>query len=172
MNISEGIVAAAFSSVFAVGIALSIIDFRTHRLPNAIVLPSYLVGFVLLGSAALLAGDGERFVRSLSGMLLMFTAYFVLALPRRQGIGMGDVKLAGLLGLHLTWLGWGSLAVGFFGAFLLGGIVSGVLLVLRRANRASRIPFGPWMIAGAVIGALWGEVTTRSYLTLVGFTLY
>lgn len=171
MNISDGIVVAAFSCLAAVGIALTIIDFRSHRLPNAIVLPSYLVGLVLLGSSALFSGDGERFLRALMGLVLMFTVYFLLALPRRRGIGMGDVKLGGLLGMHLAWLGWGSLTVGFFSAFLLGGVLSAVLLVLRRADRTTRIPFGPWMIAGAAVGAFWGEIVAGSYLALVGFTL-
>lgn len=169
MNLSESIVVAAFAYAAVVGVTLAIIDFRTHRLPNRIVLPSYVVGVILFGIAALLAADGLRFVQALLGMVLMFTAYFAMALPRRAGIGMGDVKLAGLLGLHLGWLGWGSVAVGYFCAFLLGGIVSIALLIMRKANRTTRIPFGPWMILGAVIGALWGNTVTSSYVTLIGF---
>jgi len=170
MNLSESIVVAAFVYIAAIGLALSIIDFRTHRLPNRIVVPSCIVGVILLGSASLLTGDGARFVQALFGMLAMFGVYFLMALPRRQGIGMGDVKLAALLGLHLGWLGWGSVAVGFVSAFLIGGIIGLVLVALRRADRSSRIPFGPWMIAGAAIGAFWGETVARSYLALGGFT--
>jgi leader peptidase (prepilin peptidase)/N-methyltransferase len=171
MNLSECFALTAFGYVAAVGVALSIIDLRTHRLPNRIVLPSYGVGVVLLGSAALAAADGARFVQSVLGMLAMFVAYFLMALPRRQGIGMGDVKLAGVLGLHLGWLGWGSVAVGFFSAFLLGGVISVALLMMRRAGRSSRIPFGPWMIAGAAVGALWGNSVTAGYFSMIGLAL-
>jgi len=169
MNLSESVVACAFVYLAVVGVALSIIDFRTHRLPNLIVLPSYGVGIFSLGIAALLSGNATSFLRAIIGMVVLFTIYLVMALPQPRGIGMGDVKLAGLLGLYLAWLGWGSLAVGFFAAFLVGGVVSVGLLVFRRATRSTRIPFGPWMIVGAVAGALWGNRVASGYLELVGF---
>jgi leader peptidase (prepilin peptidase)/N-methyltransferase len=156
MNLSGGFDVAAFLYAGVVGIALSIIDFRTHRLPNKIVVPSYGVGALLFGCAAVASSDGLRFGQSLLGLLGMFGVYLLMALPPRQAIGMGDVKLAGLLGLHLGWLGWSSLVVGFLGAFVIGGIISVVLMALGRVGRTSRIPFGPWMIAGAGVGALWG----------------
>jgi len=156
MNLSGGFDVAAFIYAGAMGVALSFIDLRTHRLPNRIVVPSYGVGLILFGCAAVASSDGVRLGQSLLGMLGMFAVYLLMAVPPRQAIGMGDVKLAGLLGLHLGWLGWSSLAVGFIGAFLIGGIISVVLMTLGRVSRTSRIPFGPWMIAGAAIGALWG----------------
>ena len=157
MNLSGVLVIAAFSYIGVVGIALSIIDFRTHRLPNKIVAPSYGVGLILFGCAAVASSDALRFGQSLLGMLGMFAVYLLMALPARHAIGMGDVKLAGLLGLYLGWLGWSNLAVGFIGAFVIGGIISVVLMALGRVGRTSRIPFGPWMIAGSAVGALWGS---------------
>jgi leader peptidase (prepilin peptidase) / N-methyltransferase len=67
------------------------------------------------------------------------------------GMGFGDVKLAGLLGLYLGWLGWSSVWVGAFAGFLLGGLAGGGLLLAGRANRRTTIPFGPAMLAGALL---------------------
>ncbi len=78
------------------------------------------------------------------------------------------MKLAGVLGLYLGWAGWGQLAVGAFAAFLLGGVFSLVLIVVRRASRKSRIPFGPWMIVGAWVGILCGAELASWYLGLFG----
>jgi leader peptidase (prepilin peptidase)/N-methyltransferase len=66
-------------------------------------------------------------------------------------MGFGDVKLAGLLGLYLGWLGWGSLLIGAFAGFLCGGLVGVALLLARRAKRGTAIPFGPHMLAGALL---------------------
>ena len=83
------------------------------------------------------------------------------------GMGFGDVKLAGLLGLYLGWVGWGAVLIGAFAAFLLGGVFSIGLLVTRRATRGSGIPFGPWMIAGAAVGIAVGRPVWDAYLGLL-----
>jgi leader peptidase (prepilin peptidase)/N-methyltransferase len=83
-------------------------------------------------------------------------------------MGMGDVKLAGVLGLFLGWLGWSELLVGAFAAFLLGGVVALALLAARRVTRSSGIPFGPWMLAGAWSAVLAAHPLLFAYLHLVG----
>ena len=76
-------------------------------------------------------------------------------------MGMGDVKLSGVLGMGLAWLGWGELLVGAFLAFLLGAVVGLGLMLFRRAGRRSAIPFGPFMVGGALLGILVGpEIAT------------
>ncbi|MFJ4107676.1 prepilin peptidase [Oerskovia enterophila] len=139
----------------ALGSALAVIDVRTHRLPNALVLPAYPVLAVLLGAASLLGPDDGSPVRALAGGLVLYGAYFLLALAP-SGLGFGDVKLAGLLGAYLAWFGWSELVVGASAAFLLGGLAAVVLLATRRAGRRTLIPFGPFMLTGAALGALWG----------------
>ncbi len=79
-------------------------------------------------------------------------------------MGFGDVKLAGVLGAALGWLGWGPLVVGSFAAFLLGGVVGLALMVAQKADRRTGIPFGPWMIAGAFVGVAWGTPVWNTYL--------
>ncbi|MES1170037.1 MAG: prepilin peptidase, partial [Leifsonia sp.] len=91
----------------------------------------------------------------------------VLAVVRPGGMGLGDVKLAGVIGILLGWIGWEALAVGAIAAFLLGGVVGVGMLVAGRSRKAS-LAFGPWMLAGAWIGILAGEPIATSYLQLFG----
>lgn len=154
----------------AVSIALAMIDLDTRRLPDAIVLPSYAVAAALLVLGVLLPGGSAQWsdlLRGLAGGLVLFAVYVLLAVVKPGGMGMGDVKLSGLLGLYLGTIGWGAVVVGWFAAFLLGGLFSVVLLALRRAGRSSRIPFGPWMLAGAWVGAVGGQSVWSAYLGLM-----
>lgn len=157
----------AFLVVAAAAVALTLIDLDTHRLPDTIVLPLYPVGGLLLLAASWGEGDWAAIARAVIGGVALWLVYFLLAVAKPGGMGFGDVKLAGVLGAHLAWLGWGTFAVGAFGAFLLGGLFSVVLLVTGRASRTSGIPFGPWMVAGAALGFAAGEAIWRSYLGLL-----
>ena len=136
----------AYLYLAAVGIALALIDAAIQRLPNAIVLPSYLVGALLLVPAGL---DG--LLRGLVAMAVLWTFYFALSMVYPGGMGFGDVKLAGLLGLYLGWLGWSSVLVGTLAGCLLGGFAGVALVLTRRASAKTAIPFGPYMLAGALL---------------------
>ena len=138
----------AFLYLAAVAIALALIDVDVMRLPDSIVLPSYGVAAALLVPVSLLAGDLRDVLRGLIAAVLLYVFYFLLCFFR---LGGGDVKLAPLLGFYLGWLGWGAVAVGAFAGFLLGGVAGSMLLALRLASRKSRIPFGPYMLAGAFL---------------------
>ena len=124
----------AFLVLGAAGVALALIDVDVRRLPDAITLPLYPVLVVLLGLAAVLGADSGRPGRALLGGAVMFAVYFALCLAHPGGMGFGDVKLSGLLGLATAWLGWGALAVGLFAGFLLGG-VWGIALRAQRPRR-------------------------------------
>jgi leader peptidase (prepilin peptidase) / N-methyltransferase len=147
----------AFAWFAAVSSALVLIDLDTRRLPNVIVLPSYGVGLVLFGLACLFGADWSAMLRSVVGMVAMYLAYGLIRLIRPDGMGGGDVKLAGVAGLYLGWLGWGSLGVGWLAAFLLGGIFGIALILSGRAQRDTAVPFGPWLLAGAWVGILIGN---------------
>lgn len=150
---------------FAVmAVRLTVIDVRHHLLPNRIVFPSYAVAGVLLLAAAAVAGAAEPEgplpallavpVRVVAGAGLLWLFYFVLRVVYPPGMGFGDVKLAGVLGMYLGYLGWGHLFAGTFLAFLLGGLWSIALLAARRGTLKSAIPFGPFMLAGAAAAML------------------
>lgn len=80
----------------------------------------------------------------------------MLFLINPAGMGFGDVKLALTAGAVLGWYGWPTLMLGTFAGFLLGALYGGALLVARRADRKTAIPFGPFLIAGAFLGVLAG----------------
>lgn len=160
----------AYLYLAAISVVLALIDLDTHRLPNAIVLPSALVGVALLGASAALTGDWGAFGTALVGGAAAFALFFALAMAVAGGMGFGDVKLAGVLGLFLGFLGWGELITGIFGGFVLGGVFALVLVALRRAGRRSGIPFGPWMLAGTWLGIAAGGPLLHQYLVLTGIS--
>lgn len=135
-----------------VGIWLIVIDARSHRLPNRIVLPTLgaLVALSLLD--ALAAGTWSVCGRALLSGLLLSALYAVLRGISGGGVGGGDVKLAAAIGVLLGWHGWQALLLGSAAAFVLGALFALILMALRRATTSTRIAFGPWMILGAAIG--------------------
>lgn len=155
----------AFLYLAAVGVALAAIDVDTLKLPDRLTLPSYGVGLALLGIAAGVDGDGTRILRAGEGMAALYTLYFILCYATAgKGMGFGDVKLAGVLGLYLGWLGWPELLVGSFLAYLLGGGVGIAMLALGKAGRKSRIPFGPFLISGALLAVFVGHPLANAWL--------
>ncbi|ROS74552.1 A24 family peptidase [Cellulomonas sp. PhB143] len=136
--------------------ALSVVDARTHRLPDAVVLPAAVAGASLLALAALAGGEPAALGRAALGGTVLAAVYLGLALAAPGGLGLGDVKLAAPVGAHLAWLGWTPLLLGGAAAFLVGGLVALALVVAGRATRRTAIPFGPCMALGAAVGAVLG----------------
>ncbi len=156
----------AYLYLAAIAVALAAIDLDVMRLPDKIVLPSYGVAVVLLAPAVIAEHTWGAATRGLIAAVLLYVLYWILAvLPR--GMGGGDVKLAPLLGLYLGWLGWSSVAVGAFAGFLMGGVVGALLMVLKLADRKSRIPFGPYMLAGAFLAVFAAAPITHWYSSLL-----
>ncbi|WP_275263109.1 prepilin peptidase [Kineococcus radiotolerans] len=160
----------AYLYLAALAVALALIDVDVHRLPDAIVKPAYPVSLLLLVTATALTGEWSRYVHGLIGGAGLLLLYFLLYQLWPGGMGFGDVKLAGVLGLYLGWWGWEALVVGAFAAFLLGGIVGVGVLLTRRGGRKSRIPFGPFMLAGAWLALLFAQPVVDWYLSLFGIT--
>lgn len=152
----------------AVGVALALIDLDVHRLPDAVVLPSYPVLAVLLAGAA--AGtDDPPIGRALLSAGVWLTGYGSLWLGTAgRGMGAGDVKLAGLLGLALGWLGWGASVLGLFAGFLVGSVVGLALLLSGRVDRRDRIAHGPFLLVGAGLGAFVGQPLWHAWLGYAG----
>ncbi|WP_113718282.1 prepilin peptidase [Arthrobacter dokdonensis] len=139
----------------AAGTALAAIDLRHRLLPNNIVLPGLAITAILLtGAAAAGTTPGTSLLRAVLGAALLFTLYLVLALISPRGLGMGDVKLAAMVGLVLAFQSWQALFTGTFLGFLIGAAVSLVILTIRRGGLKSHIPFGPAILAGAMTALL------------------
>jgi leader peptidase (prepilin peptidase) / N-methyltransferase len=154
----------AYLYLAAVAVALTMIDLDVMRLPDKIVLPSYAVAVALLAPVSITADDPGALLRGGLAAVLLYVVYRVLA---TFGMGGGDVKLAPLLGFYLGWLGWSAVAVGAFAGFLLGGVVGGLLVALKLASRKTRIPFGPYMLAGAFLAVFAAAPLAGWYLNLL-----
>ncbi|MFI8825947.1 prepilin peptidase [Streptomyces sp. NPDC053431] len=141
------------------GTLLACVDVRVHRLPDRLTLPLAAVLPLLLAVAAALPYAAGSWIHSLLGAAALGGGYLVLFLLHPNGMGFGDVKLAVPLGAALGWYGWGVLFLGAFAGFLLGALYGLGLLLTRRARRGTAIPFGPFMIVGALLGLLLGAFT-------------
>ncbi|MGQ4716026.1 prepilin peptidase [Streptomyces anulatus] len=141
-----------------VAVLLAAVDRRVHRLPDPLTLPLAAAVVLLLGGAALLPGHAGSWTSGLLGGLALGGFYFLLFLINPNGMGFGDVKLALALGVALGWYGWTVLFVGGFAGFLFGALYGLALMLLRRAGRRTGIPFGPFMIGGALTGLLLGAL--------------
>lgn len=148
-----------------IGAVLSFIDIEHHRLPDRLTLTSYPVVAVALLVPTIADSQWTAYGRAWLGAAAMFVLYFALALIYPAGMGMGDVKLAGLLGLVLGYSGWFYVFVGFFAAFFVGAIVGITLMVFGSAGRKTAIPFGPFMFVGALIALLF----TPTFTSMLGF---
>ena len=154
---------AAFLSLMP---AISWIDIRHRIIPNRITYPAFL-GFSGYVAVAWLFDGGTDPLRGAIGALAYAGVLFLVALVSR-GMGMGDVKLALVIGVVLGSLGLRFVGVAAAAAVVFGGVGGLVALAVGR-DRKSMIPFGPYMAAGAVVAAFWGEPIADWYLrTLTG----
>jgi leader peptidase (prepilin peptidase) / N-methyltransferase len=149
-------VLVAWLLLAVVGAVLGYIDARTRYLPSAIIWPSYLViGLALLG-AAVVSGEWGSMRRAVLAGVIGFAVFYVLWFVFPRGVGFGDVRLSGLLGPALGWLGWGEFITGLYGGFFLGAIVGIALIVGKVMTRKQMVPFGPFMLIGALAGVVLG----------------
>ena len=144
-------------------LALWLIDVRHHRLPNAIVYPLYPLIAATLAFAGVMSAEWRlgQVLESAAVWALFFGVVYIASLGK--GMGLGDVKFAPVLGAVLGWFGWGASIFGLLAAFVVGGMFSLAFLLLGRSRRQA-IPFGPFMIMGALIGLLIGTAATEWYL--------
>jgi len=148
------LVLAAACWLAACAVPLACTDLAVQRLPDPLTGAAYAGTAVLLLAAAAVGGTWSALVRALLGGLALAGFYLLLMVISPSGMSLGDVKLAASLGTLLAWFGWRLLLAGGFAGFLLGGVFAGALLVSRRADRKQPIPFGPFMIAGAILAVV------------------
>lgn len=147
-------VAAVLPALLVLAVAavlLAVIDLQHRLLPDRVVLPATLLVALLLTGAAAAGGDWSPLARALLGAVVLFAAFLALALLAPGQLGMGDVKLAALLGLALGWFGWPAVLLGALAAFVVQALAAVVLLAARRVTLRSDLPFGPAMLLGAAV---------------------
>lgn len=137
--------------------AISLIDLEHYIVPNRILVVLTPAGGAALALAAAAEGEWGALGRGATGGVVAFAGLLVVHLISPRGMGMGDVKLAFVLGLFLGWLSWGHVALGLFLGFLLGAIVGGALVVTGSRGRRDAVPFAPFLAAGTLLAVFWGR---------------
>lgn len=144
----------AYLLLAAGAVLLAVVDLRLQRLPDAIVGPFAAGAVALLVVAAVGQGTAEPLVRALAGGAALFVVYLILAMISPGGLGMGDVKLAGVLGMYLAYLSWRAWILGAAGGFVVVALVGVGLMVAGRASRDTLVPFGPSMLLAAMAAVM------------------
>lgn len=147
----------AFLFLAGVGVLLTVVDVQHKLLPNRVVLPSIGIGAALLTVAASVTGNWPALLRGGVAAALLFVVFFVLVMVSPRSIGMGDAKLAALLGLYLGWLGWEIVLLGIAAGFVVQALLAVLLLGTRRIGLKGELPFGPAMLVGAALVIGWSD---------------
>lgn len=130
---------------------ITVIDLRELRIPDKITAPAALMTLPLLALSLMSDWDDVSIVRALLGALALGAFYFVLFFIYPAGMGFGDVKLAPIIGAQLAFFGWIPLGRGLLASYLIVGPAAILLLLFGKAKRTTGFPFGPFMVAGAVL---------------------
>jgi leader peptidase (prepilin peptidase) / N-methyltransferase len=149
------------------GVALAVIDFRDFVLPNRLVYSTFAVGIFSFLVASLSVGDLSALLRAMLGSSISFLGFGLIARLAPKGLGLGDVKLAAVLGLYLGWFGWGALISGWLFAFFSASVFGIIQILRRRAKMRSAIAFGPWMLLGSIMSLFWGNSIWAVYMNFL-----
>lgn len=153
----------AYLVVTAGLVAVTGIDLDTYRIPTPLLRWIMILGAPLLVVAALVRGEPGRLLSAGIGAVAAFAVLFAIHAVVPAGMGFGDVRLAFVLGTFTGWLGGWYVPLALLLGFGLGSVVGVVLMASGRAGRRSRIPFGPFLAAGAWIAICWGAPILEWY---------
>lgn len=164
------VLGATLGVVVLACVLMAAIDLDVHRLPDRIMFPAMLALGVGLALAALVGGGPGPLVRALLGGLGGGGLYLLIALLSlvrgSLAVGLGDVKLAALLGGALGWFGWSEAILGIYAGFVVGGLWALALLVLRRVSWKGDFAYGPAMMVGALLGLMLAPQLSTTMLSL------
>jgi len=171
--VAAGLIAARFGAtavlpaylVFAVGlVAASAVDVERSIIPNRMVYPTAGAVAVLLVVAAAVDGPWSALGHAVIGSAAAVALFGAVHLVSPRGMGLGDVRLAGVIGLAVGWLGVGHLFVAFFVAVLAGSLWGIGLMVVSGRGRKTRLPFGPFLALGGIVAVVWGNPLSNALL--------
>ncbi|WP_245413339.1 prepilin peptidase [Arthrobacter celericrescens] len=140
----------AFLALAVLAVQLSRIDIALHLLPNPLVLGLLGAGLALFAASAALGSEWGGLLRAAAGGAVLFAGYLILGLISPRSLGMGDVKLAAPLGMYLGYLGWKQVFYGGLLGFVMGGLLTVLMVRLGRGNTPKETPHGPPMFAAAI----------------------
>jgi leader peptidase (prepilin peptidase)/N-methyltransferase len=156
-------VLAPFCTFFAGLLAMSVVDLRVQLVPKRMLYPTLvLTAGGLLAASALGPSWTNLWHAALCGVGA-FVVFYALWFAYPKGMGFGDVRLAGLIGGALGWIGPRQMYVGFVSAFALGVLFGVVTLLVRGGGRRARFAFGPALSGGAVVAVFWGTTLVNGW---------
>lgn len=149
-------------SFFTSGLlVIAFIDAKTTFIPDVITIPGMIAGLILQFSFAFIDKNFANLFDAGLGMALGFAVFGFIVIASRGGMGIGDIKLAGLIGV---FLGLKSTFLTIWMSFIFGGIAGIFLLVSKIKGRKDAIPFGPYLVMGALASMFWGEKILKWWL--------
>jgi leader peptidase (prepilin peptidase)/N-methyltransferase len=151
----------AFSSAM---IVITFIDLDFQIIPDSITLPGIPIG--LLAGSLILPDPFDRasvvgFTNAAAGLLAGGILFYAIAMVSRGGMGGGDIKMMAMIG---AWMGWKSILLTTFAGSLSGSVIGVFLMIFKGKGRKTKIPFGPFLAAGAIISLLYGQELFSLYL--------
>lgn len=141
-------------------VAVTFIDLKYQIIPDGLVLTIFAAGI----PAAFLSGLSPW--EHVIGFFAVSVLLLIIAFLSNGGMGGGDIKLMAAAGL---FLGWKLIVLSLMIASIVGAIISVGLLVLKKADRKSMVPFGPFLSIGIIISALYGNILIQWYLDYIVF---
>lgn len=154
----------AYCVLFAALVALSLVDLRVGLVPRTMLYPLGAAMVVALAAASASQGEWRALGDAAIGGVAAFAVFFAVWWVHPRGMGLGDVRLAALIGAGLGWLGLLHVYVGFVVGFLAGALFGIVVMAARGTGRKTKLPFAPALAIGAVVGVLWGSALVNAWL--------
>jgi leader peptidase (prepilin peptidase)/N-methyltransferase len=156
-RIGTDVVLSAYC-VFGIAlVVLSFVDLERQLIPSRVVYPAAAIIVPLLVVSSAVDDRWVSLGRAALGGAIAFVGFFLVHAVVPRGLGFGDVRLAGLIGVSTGWLGLGHAFVAFFSGFVLGAVVGVAVAALTGGGRKTRIPFGPFLAAGAFVAVVAGS---------------
>jgi len=151
-------------SIFLLLIVVFVYDLKHYIIPNKIIYPALFLAFAhhLFRVETLISWE---FLNVLASGLATFLFFFsIYILTKGKGIGFGDVRYAGFMGL---FLGFPDILAGLFFSFLIGAIIGIGLIISGIKGRKDMVPFGPFLVTGTFVAFFLGETIIKFYLSLL-----
>lgn len=163
------LVLVPFLALFSVLLLLSVIDLERYILPNRITYPSILVSLLVIPAVSFIVVD-RPLVATRNAVVggIGYAAFLLIILEifrlvaRREGMGIGDVKLALLMGLYLGWIDPALTLLSLVMASVIG-LVAGMAVLVARRGRNEPYPFGPWLALGCILAVLFSRQLLSIY---------
>jgi leader peptidase (prepilin peptidase) / N-methyltransferase len=150
------VVLAAYAIFGLSMVAISAVDLERWIIPNRIIYPTLALLVPLFVIASAVDDQWSSLGRAAIAGAAAFLGFLFLHLAVPKGMGFGDVRLSGVIGLATGWLGLGHAFVGFFAGFLLGAVIGIAVMAASGGGRKTKIPFGPFLASGAILSIVWG----------------